>query len=204
MIRRLCSREIRPPAFMGMTLTELLVVIAIIGILMRITLPVFHHAKGRAQMTVCMSNFRQILQSIDMYAADYGGVPICLFPYQYPNPITWHQQVYPYVHDRQIFVCPADPKNGRAVEYTHGVDLPCSYIYLYTAFWWKRNGKRYVEPTQRSVLLLDGIMHDPVAQESLLGRHDGSVELAPRLRYRLIRVTFPNDPPGLLRTLNAE
>ena len=183
----------------GMSLTELLVVLAIIGILVRISFPVFHRAKGRAQMTVCVSNLRQILQGIHMYASDYGGVPVHYAPGETEPEGCWQRKVYPYVTGKEVFVCPADPEDGWGTN--SWCKWPCSYGYFYTGVF---SEKGYREPSQRSVLL-DDVVHLRLGQGSqLYGRYDGSVELAPRGRYRFVRVTFPDDSPGLLGELNAE
>ncbi len=66
------------------TLIELLVVIAIIAILASILFPVFSRAREQGRKTACISNERQITQSILLYIQDYDSC--------YPNtndPYLW-------------------------------------------------------------------------------------------------------------------
>jgi len=55
----------------GFTLIELLVVIAIIAILAAILFPVFARAREKARSSSCLSNTKQIVLAILMYAQDY-------------------------------------------------------------------------------------------------------------------------------------
>src|SRR5688572_1919581 len=55
------------------TLVELLVVIAIIAVLISVLLPALGAAQQAANRTTCMSNQRQIVLSLHMYANDNKG-----------------------------------------------------------------------------------------------------------------------------------
>lgn len=92
----------------GFTLIELLVVIAIIAILAAMIVPLLSHVRENARRSNCLSNLRQIGQSIRMYTQDNHEY----FP-RYIN----SDQVRPslallvprYVTVAGLFVCPSDP-----------------------------------------------------------------------------------------------
>src|SRR5712671_1597970 len=100
----------------GFTLIELLVVIAIIAILAAILFPVFAQARAKARGVSCLSNVRQLVTSMNMYAQDYDEA----FPrWQWDlswvggtGPSTnnatsiWWNAIYPYVKNTQIYNCP--------------------------------------------------------------------------------------------------
>lgn len=97
----------------GFTLIELLVVIAIIAILAAILFPVFARAREKARQTSCLSNVKQIILGVMMYAQDYDEVLIPgALPFQQPveAPATadeWHELLQPYLKNQQILRCPS-------------------------------------------------------------------------------------------------
>ena len=64
------SESNEPRSLLAFTLIELLVVIAIIAILAALLLPALAGAKERAKRTGCVSNVRQFLFAVHMYAND--------------------------------------------------------------------------------------------------------------------------------------
>jgi prepilin-type N-terminal cleavage/methylation domain-containing protein/prepilin-type processing-associated H-X9-DG protein len=111
----------------GFTLIELLVVIAIIAILAAILFPVFARAREKARQASCQSNLKQLALGVLMYAQDYdertcgaygnsGRLDGHTIP---PGPVSgrggagswwlWPDLVYPYVKNKQLFICPSFP-----------------------------------------------------------------------------------------------
>jgi prepilin-type N-terminal cleavage/methylation domain-containing protein/prepilin-type processing-associated H-X9-DG protein len=96
----------------GFTLIELLVVIAIIAILAAILFPVFARARGKARQSSCLSNEKQLVTGILMYAGDYDEMLV--YNWYDPNmsgtldagEYTWRSAILPYVKNTQIFQCP--------------------------------------------------------------------------------------------------
>jgi prepilin-type N-terminal cleavage/methylation domain-containing protein len=104
-------------------LIELLVVIAIIAILAAILFPVFAQAREKARGSVCVSNLKQIGLAVQMYLQDYDttypsqqrdGVNVNLPgapPVYTDTEQNFMDELYPYVKNTQIFICPSDRPN---------------------------------------------------------------------------------------------
>jgi prepilin-type N-terminal cleavage/methylation domain-containing protein/prepilin-type processing-associated H-X9-DG protein len=138
-----------PRRRIGFTLIELLVVIAIIAILAAILFPVFAQAREKARQASCLSNMKQIGLGMNMYTQDYDETfPHCPWNTQavgttdhdspaganYKTRFTWIWQLYPYIKNRHVWVCPSDPnpKNPNGAAYSvasseWGIPIPNSY-----------------------------------------------------------------------------
>ena len=105
----------------GFTLIELLVVIAIIAILAAILFPVFARAREKARQTSCLSNVKQIMVSVHMYAQDYDEVlPIASHWSTAAGTVVWDQSLQPYAANQQIFICPSERNKQHARELGYG------------------------------------------------------------------------------------
>ena len=102
----------------GFTLIELLVVIAIIAILAAILFPVFAQARAKARQTTCVSNAKQLANSIIMYSQDYDE--------QFPLSSGW----YPGIGFMTVYVGDA-PYNWRCANGTCGPN----YTNAMQGFW---------------------------------------------------------------------
>ena len=94
----------------GFTLIELLVVIAIIAILAAILFPVFAQAREKAKQATCLSNNKQIILGVLMYAQDWDE-SLPLGSYIFPAmtaAVTWQDLVEPYIKSGSA----ADPQPG--------------------------------------------------------------------------------------------
>ncbi len=94
------------------TLIELLVVIAIIAILAAILFPVFSQAKAAAKKTVDLSNHKQMMTAIMLYAGDWNDMTSHTHhdlepPETIADLYTWYQPLYVYVKSKDVFRDPA-------------------------------------------------------------------------------------------------
>jgi prepilin-type N-terminal cleavage/methylation domain-containing protein/prepilin-type processing-associated H-X9-DG protein len=97
----------------GFTLIELLVVIAIIAILAAILFPVFARAREKARQASCLSNVKQLALGVMMYKSDYDSRYPSVYDdglggWQVGRRIIWADKIYPYVKNRELFLCPSN------------------------------------------------------------------------------------------------
>ncbi|MFO8082108.1 MAG: prepilin-type N-terminal cleavage/methylation domain-containing protein, partial [Armatimonadota bacterium] len=123
----------------GFTLIELLVVIAIIAILAAILFPVFARAREKARQTSCLSNVKQIMAGIQMYAQDYderlcpGSRWRLYVGGTYIGMAQWADAINPYVKNEQLFKCPSQQAQAQAIGWNYQefgyVEASTSYVY---------------------------------------------------------------------------
>ena len=102
----------------GFTLIELLVVIAIIAILAAILFPVFAKAREKARQTTCLSNTKQLGNTIMMYDQDYDEkMPIGV---EWNTWDFWTLRIQPYMKSWDVMYCPS----GNGVRLPKSWDLP--------------------------------------------------------------------------------
>jgi prepilin-type processing-associated H-X9-DG protein len=120
---------------------------------------VFERAREMARRATCLSNLKQLLLGILMYAQDYNQV--------LPPAETWGDAILPYVKNKEIFLCPSAP------------DLPCGYAY-HDAYSKKKLAE--VSRPAEAILLYDSTRgdwnaHDAGTSLPKEGRHLGQVNV---------------------------
>ncbi|MGO8672864.1 MAG: type II secretion system protein [Capsulimonadaceae bacterium] len=124
----------------GFTLIELLVVIAIISTLAAIMFPVFASAQEKARATDCVSNMRQVGMAVQVYLQDnddrlffrsnwkYSRSGSTVIPSSQANPLRWWNQIMPYLHSDNVFLCPSDNAPTLSDDANGVLDVRRSYI----------------------------------------------------------------------------
>jgi len=113
----------------GFTLIELLVVIAIIAILAGMLFPVFAQSREAARKTGCLSNAKQLITAVNMYAQDNDET----LPHQHFDLLSivgasWMYELDPYIRNGGVWKCPSDPNPQNTWDGTT-TDTSVSYGY---------------------------------------------------------------------------
>jgi prepilin-type processing-associated H-X9-DG protein len=117
------------------TLVEILLVIGLILILAALLMPVLENSQERAMTVVCMSNMKQMGMGLIVYDKDNKALASCWKWLDAQAGTLWADdpngydritkgQVFPYVMEKEMFVCPAGSdkfrdKTGRIPTHTY-------------------------------------------------------------------------------------
>ena len=143
----------------GFTLIEVLVVIAIVAVLAAILFPIFVGARERARQATCLTHLSQLGRAMRAYCDDWHGqfptarvadgetpAGTCLNwcgSYAVGGTVQFERgQLYPYVRNTRIILCPSD--RGRRAPQCSMNPYPLSYSMNFMLSW--RNCETMAKP----------------------------------------------------------
>jgi hypothetical protein len=141
------------------------------------------HEKREAPETIarCALQLSEIYGALQAYEQEHGHAPV-----ENGRKSFLVGQITHYLHDQSALICPADPTKG-----THygSEQHPSSYLYLYSRYWFERNGRKYLPLAGDSPVVI--CRHHPGV--ALVLRRNGVVEVVPNGKYKEIRVRFAEE-----------
>ena len=77
-------------------------VVLLVGMILSVGVlfPIFARATAKASSNPCLSNVKQIMLGMIMYASENGD--------RLPYATNWPAALYPYIKNEQIYICPSD------------------------------------------------------------------------------------------------
>lgn len=138
-------RRLVPPGF---TLIELLIVIGIIALLIGILMFSLSRARKQQSQARCLSNLRQLMEAMVMYASDHDG-----YGPDEESQYTWDALLVPYIKDTRIYACPAEDEGafedfGTSYEIRDFITVDINHPER------SFSGKRLLEARPSSIILL--------------------------------------------------